>query len=120
MLLTVMREAMITAVTRAEPTVPAEESGPAPAARALRAALPDKADVLSDAEQALLHRVAHPPRGGRRRRHGPDTPSAPLMQTEDREEIVRGVVVAGEKDTDCSDRAHGTVCRGRVTVMAPH
>ncbi|WP_372346899.1 hypothetical protein [Streptomyces sp. KL116D] len=94
MLLTVMREAMITAVTRAEPTVPAEESGPAPAARALRAALPDKADVLSDAEQALLHRVAHPPRGGRRRRHGPDTPSAPLMQTEDREEIVRGVVVA--------------------------
>ncbi|MFI6876322.1 TetR/AcrR family transcriptional regulator [Streptomyces sp. NPDC050400] len=54
MLLTVLREAMIAAITRAEPTVPAEESGPAPAARALRAALPDKADVLSDAEQSLL------------------------------------------------------------------
>ncbi|NUS12153.1 MAG: TetR/AcrR family transcriptional regulator, partial [Streptomyces sp.] len=40
-LLTVLRESMIAAVTRAEPAVPAAESGPAPAARALRAALPD-------------------------------------------------------------------------------
>ncbi|MFG2472018.1 TetR/AcrR family transcriptional regulator [Streptomyces canus] len=53
-LLTVLREAMVAAVTRAEPTVPAAESGPAAAARALRAALPDDADVLSDAEQHLL------------------------------------------------------------------
>ncbi|BCK73648.1 hypothetical protein Srufu_076010 [Streptomyces libani subsp. rufus] len=53
-LLTVLRESMVAAVTRAEPTVPAAESGPAPAARALRAALPDDADVLSDAEQRLL------------------------------------------------------------------
>jgi AcrR family transcriptional regulator len=53
-LLTVLRESMIAAVTRAEPTVPAAESGPAAAARALRAALPDQADVLSDAEQHLL------------------------------------------------------------------
>ncbi|GAA2334743.1 TetR/AcrR family transcriptional regulator [Streptomyces caniferus] len=53
-LLTVLRESMVAAVTRAEPTVPAAESGPAPAARALRAALPDDADVLSDAEQCLL------------------------------------------------------------------
>ncbi|BBC98664.1 TetR/AcrR family transcriptional regulator [Streptomyces rochei] len=53
-LLTVLRESMVAAVTRAEPAVPAAESGPAAAARALRAALPDDADVLSDAEQRLL------------------------------------------------------------------
>ena len=53
-LLTVLREAMIAAITRIEPTVPATETGPAAAARALRAALPDEADVLSDAEQHLL------------------------------------------------------------------
>ncbi|MFD6553831.1 TetR/AcrR family transcriptional regulator [Streptomyces sp. NPDC058398] len=53
-LLTVLREAMVSAVTRAEPTIPATETGPAAAARALRAALPDDADVLSDAEQYLL------------------------------------------------------------------
>ncbi|MGW4087348.1 TetR/AcrR family transcriptional regulator [Streptomyces sp. NPDC004822] len=53
-LLTALREATIAAITRAEPTVPATESGPAAAARALRAALPDEADVLSDAEQRLL------------------------------------------------------------------
>ncbi|MFJ4713879.1 TetR/AcrR family transcriptional regulator [Streptomyces sp. NPDC088785] len=53
-LLTALREAMITAVTRAEPTVPATESGPGAAARALRAALPDDAGVLSDAELRLL------------------------------------------------------------------
>jgi len=34
--------------------VPAAETGPAGAARALCAALPDDADVLSDAEQHLL------------------------------------------------------------------
>lgn len=53
-LLTILRESMVAAVTRAEPTLPAAESGPAAAARALRAALPDEADVLSDAEQRLL------------------------------------------------------------------
>ncbi|WP_369200934.1 TetR/AcrR family transcriptional regulator [Streptomyces sp. PU-14G] len=53
-LLTALREAMVTTITRAEPTLPAEETGPAAAARALRAALPDDADVLSDAEQHLL------------------------------------------------------------------
>ncbi|MEU4672580.1 TetR/AcrR family transcriptional regulator [Amycolatopsis sp. NPDC023774] len=53
-LLTTLREAMVAAITRAEPTVPAAETGPAAAARALRAALPDDADVLSDAEQHLL------------------------------------------------------------------
>ncbi|MGD6740662.1 TetR/AcrR family transcriptional regulator [Streptomyces sp. BH106] len=53
-LLTVLRESMIAAVTRAEPAFSAAESGPAPAARALRAALPDKVDVLSEAEQGLL------------------------------------------------------------------
>ncbi|MET7992861.1 TetR/AcrR family transcriptional regulator [Amycolatopsis sp. NPDC005232] len=53
-LLTVLRESMVAAVTRAEPTISAGEPGPAPAARALRAALPDDADVLSDAEQRLL------------------------------------------------------------------
>ena len=45
---------MIAAITRAEPTVPAAETGPAAAARALRAALPDDTDVLSDAERHLL------------------------------------------------------------------
>ncbi|MFD8781919.1 TetR/AcrR family transcriptional regulator [Kitasatospora sp. NPDC059599] len=53
-LLTVLRESMVAAVTRAEPAIPAAESGPAAAARALRAALPDDSDVLSDAEQRLL------------------------------------------------------------------
>jgi AcrR family transcriptional regulator len=53
-LLTILRESMVAAVTRVEPTVPAADSGPAPAARALRAALPDEADVLTDAEQRLL------------------------------------------------------------------
>ncbi|MFD7292347.1 TetR/AcrR family transcriptional regulator [Streptomyces sp. NPDC059897] len=54
-LLTVLREAMVSAVARAEPTFSAAESGPAPAAaRALRAALPDQPDVLSEAEQILL------------------------------------------------------------------
>ncbi|MFJ9930201.1 TetR/AcrR family transcriptional regulator [Streptomyces misionensis] len=53
-LLTILRESMIAAVTRTEPLVPAAESGPAAAARALRAALPDGAGVLSDAEQRLL------------------------------------------------------------------
>ncbi|QMU76854.1 TetR/AcrR family transcriptional regulator [Streptacidiphilus sp. PB12-B1b] len=53
-LLTVLRESMVAAVTRAEPVVPAGESGPAAAARALRAALPDDAGVLSGAEQLLL------------------------------------------------------------------
>ncbi|MGD6748953.1 TetR/AcrR family transcriptional regulator [Streptomyces sp. BH105] len=53
-LLTVLRESMVTAVARAEPTFSATESGPAPAARALSAALPDHADVLSEAEQILL------------------------------------------------------------------
>ncbi|HJD85316.1 TetR family transcriptional regulator [Kitasatospora aureofaciens] len=53
-LLTALREAMVSAITRAEPTLPAEETGAAAAARALRAALPDDADVLSDAEQHLL------------------------------------------------------------------
>ncbi|MGW6755583.1 TetR/AcrR family transcriptional regulator [Streptomyces sp. NPDC055006] len=53
-LLTALREAMVSATTRAEPTLPAEETGAAAAARALRAALPDDADVLSDAEQHLL------------------------------------------------------------------
>ncbi|QKW23166.1 TetR/AcrR family transcriptional regulator [Kitasatospora sp. NA04385] len=53
-LLTTLRESMVAAVTRAEPAVPAAESGPAPAARALRAALPDDSGVLSDAEQRLL------------------------------------------------------------------
>ncbi|MET8584144.1 TetR/AcrR family transcriptional regulator [Streptomyces collinus] len=53
-LLTALREAMVTAITRAEPVIPHAETGPAAAARALRAALPDDADVLSDAEQHLL------------------------------------------------------------------
>ncbi|MEV6839065.1 TetR/AcrR family transcriptional regulator [Streptomyces sp. NPDC051133] len=53
-LLTSLREAMVTAITRAEPTIPVTETGTTSAARALRAALPDDADVLSDAEQLLL------------------------------------------------------------------
>lgn len=53
-LLTALREAMVAAVTLAEPAVPTAETGPAAAARSLRAALPDHADVLSDAEQQLL------------------------------------------------------------------
>lgn len=48
------RATMVAAVTGAEPTVPAAETGPAAAARALRAALLDDAGVLSDAEQSLL------------------------------------------------------------------
>jgi AcrR family transcriptional regulator len=55
-LLTVLRESMVAAVTRAEPALPAADSGPAAAARALRAALPEgAAAVLSEAEQHLLH-----------------------------------------------------------------
>ncbi|WP_067478967.1 TetR/AcrR family transcriptional regulator [Actinomadura hibisca] len=50
-LLRALREAMVTAVTTQEPAV--QEQGPAGAARALRAALPEQ-DVLSDAEQRLL------------------------------------------------------------------
>lgn len=53
-LLTILREAMIGAVTHAEPVISAGEAGPAPAARALRAALPGDAGVLSDAEHRLL------------------------------------------------------------------
>ncbi|MFG3257901.1 TetR/AcrR family transcriptional regulator [Streptomyces sp. NPDC048172] len=84
-LLTVLRESMIAAVTRAEPAIAAEESGPAAAARALRAALTaddgtDTAtdtdgtdadadtDVLSDAERHLLRewltRLATPTSSG--------------------------------------------------------
>ncbi|MEU8973370.1 TetR/AcrR family transcriptional regulator [Streptomyces monashensis] len=50
-LLTALREAMVTAVTHAEPAV--RKPGPAGAARALRAALPDQT-ALSGAEQHLL------------------------------------------------------------------
>ncbi|MEW1839271.1 TetR/AcrR family transcriptional regulator [Nonomuraea angiospora] len=50
-LLLALREAMITAVTTQEAAV--QERGPAGAARALRAALPDQ-NVLSHAEQRLL------------------------------------------------------------------
>ncbi|MBO1335580.1 TetR/AcrR family transcriptional regulator [Streptomyces sp. VRA16 Mangrove soil] len=53
-LLTMLRESMVAAVTRAEPMVRAAESGPAAAARTLRAALPDDPGVLSEAEQHLL------------------------------------------------------------------
>ncbi|MFG3206727.1 TetR/AcrR family transcriptional regulator [Streptomyces sp. NPDC048192] len=53
-LLAVLRESMISAVTRAEPLVPTAETGPAPAARALRAALTGGTGVLSDAEERLL------------------------------------------------------------------
>lgn len=50
-LLTAMRESMVTAVTRQTPAV--EDAGPAGAARALRAALPEQT-ALSSGEQALL------------------------------------------------------------------
>ncbi|MEU4543463.1 TetR/AcrR family transcriptional regulator [Nonomuraea dietziae] len=50
-LLLALREAMISTVTTQEPAV--QEQGPAGAARALRAALPDQ-NVLSHAEQRLL------------------------------------------------------------------
>jgi hypothetical protein len=53
-LLTILRESMVAAVTRAEPALPATESAAVAAARALRAALPHDTDVLSDAEQHLL------------------------------------------------------------------
>ncbi|MZD07052.1 TetR family transcriptional regulator [Streptomyces sp. SID5785] len=53
-LLSILRESMVTAVTLDEPTLSPAQSGPAPAARALRAALPDDTDVLSGAEQRLL------------------------------------------------------------------
>lgn len=53
-LLTILRESMVAAVTRAESALPAAETGPAAAARALRAALPDDSDILSAAEQHLL------------------------------------------------------------------
>ncbi|MFE2373698.1 TetR/AcrR family transcriptional regulator [Streptomyces sp. NPDC059398] len=50
-LLTTLRESMVTAVTNEEPAV--RTAGPAGAARALRAALPDRT-ALSGAEQRLL------------------------------------------------------------------
>ncbi|MCW8096140.1 TetR/AcrR family transcriptional regulator [Streptomyces tauricus] len=50
-LLTILRESMVTAVTNEEPAV--QEVGPAGAARALRATLPEQS-VLSGAEQHLL------------------------------------------------------------------
>lgn len=50
-LLTALREAMVSAVTSERPAV--QEPGPAGAARALRAALPDQ-KVLSEGEQVLL------------------------------------------------------------------
>lgn len=50
-LLTTLREAMVSAVTSEEPAV--REAGPAGAARALRAALPEQT-VLSDGERLLL------------------------------------------------------------------
>lgn len=50
-LLSAMREAMVTAVTAQEPAV--EDSGPAGAARALRAALPEQT-ALTPGEQTLL------------------------------------------------------------------
>lgn len=50
-LLTIMREAMVAAVTSAEPAV--QHAGPAGAARALRAALPAQT-VLNPAEENLL------------------------------------------------------------------
>ncbi|MEU9357109.1 TetR/AcrR family transcriptional regulator [Streptomyces sp. NPDC048301] len=56
-LLSILRESMVAAVTRTEPTLSVVESGPAPAARALRAALPDASGgtgVLSDGEHRLL------------------------------------------------------------------
>ncbi|MET8469305.1 helix-turn-helix domain-containing protein [Streptomyces sp. NPDC006422] len=53
-LLTVLRESMIAAVTRTEAVLPDAESGPAAAARALRAALPERTPALTGAEEALL------------------------------------------------------------------
>lgn len=50
-LLAELREAMLAAVTSREPAV--QDSGPAGAARALRAVLPEQT-ILSDAEQHLL------------------------------------------------------------------
>ncbi|MFE1309447.1 TetR/AcrR family transcriptional regulator [Streptomyces sp. NPDC058755] len=50
-LLTTLREAMVAAVTNQQPAV--QDAGPAGAARALRAALPEQA-TLSSAEQYLL------------------------------------------------------------------
>ncbi|MET7718314.1 helix-turn-helix domain-containing protein [Streptomyces sp. NPDC005407] len=50
-LLTTLRESMVTAVTNQEPAV--QDAGPAGAARALRAALPEQT-TLSSAEQHLL------------------------------------------------------------------
>ena len=55
-LLTSLREAMVTAVTNQQPAVP--EPGPAGAARALRAALPEQT-TLSSAEQHLLREWLH-------------------------------------------------------------
>jgi hypothetical protein len=51
-LLTALRESMVTAVTYQEPIL--RDAGPADAARALRAALPEQT-ALSSAEQNLLH-----------------------------------------------------------------
>ena len=50
-LLTTLRESMVAAVTNQQPAV--QDSGPAGAARALRAALPDRTN-LSSAERHLL------------------------------------------------------------------
>lgn len=50
-LLTALRESMVTAVTNREPAV--QDAGPAGAARALRASLPEQT-ILSGAEQHLL------------------------------------------------------------------
>jgi AcrR family transcriptional regulator len=50
-LLTILRESMVAAVTNQEPAV--QDTGPAGAARALQAALPEQA-ILSGAEQHLL------------------------------------------------------------------
>ncbi|MFE7114586.1 TetR/AcrR family transcriptional regulator [Streptomyces sp. NPDC057654] len=50
-LFTTLRESMVTAVTNQQPTI--QDSGPAGAARALRASLPDQTN-LSSAEQHLL------------------------------------------------------------------
>ncbi len=50
-LLTTLRESMVAAITHQEPAV--RDSGPAGAARALRAALPEQ-NILSSAEQQLL------------------------------------------------------------------
>ncbi|MGN2636575.1 TetR/AcrR family transcriptional regulator [Nocardia takedensis] len=53
-ILSTLREITIAAITHIEPTLPAEETGPAAAARALHATLPDRTDVLTTAEQVLL------------------------------------------------------------------